>query len=105
MSAAATGESASAFTTTVSLPPALAPTPPPAPAETSADEEGTVIALEWLITAIAAGGVVCVVCTVICLVLCRRSAPVGGMKDGSGIGMQRAAAARRAAREAKSANP
>ena len=105
MSAAATGESTSAFTTTVTLLPALAPALAPAatPAE---DEETVIIALGWLITAIALCSVVCVVCTAICLVLCRRSAPVGGMKDGSGIGMQRAAAAaRRAAREAKSTNP
>ena len=86
--AAATGASAADFTVEVIVPqgsPSPAPVPPPE------ERDGLVLSpeMKWVLIGLAGlAGVVCI-CAV-CGFLIRRTARIGGMRDGSGVGMERA---------------
>ena len=107
LAAAATGSSSTAvFVATVDTgsagsPPA--PPPPPVEDEQQDEDESTELGFVATIVAISVGGLLCVGCGgTLCCLLCRRSAPVGGMKDrATGIGMQRARARAARARAAQ----
>ena len=88
VAAAATGASAADFTVEVIVPqgsPSPAPVPPPE------ERDGLVLSpeMKWVLIGLAGlAGVVCI-CAV-CGFLIRRTARIGGMRDGSGVGMERA---------------
>lgn len=110
--AAATGASPADFAVTVDTVPSVSPSPlpPPTPPTTPPvpSPEDTLVDGSWfhfagsigLAVAVSTGSLLCLGCGILCCMLCRRSAPVGGIKDrATGVGMARAKARAEQTRE------